>query len=95
MLAATINGNQSFLVVGKREHQNINKLLQYGQRKAASLLQPTNFDSRRTFPVLYSGSGDAPTLPLFPGGSGLPPNTWFLVPIRVHNPNGIANGSAV
>jgi len=72
MLAATINGNQSFLVVGKREHQNINKLLQYGQRKAASLLQPTNFDSRWTFPVLYSGSGDAPNIAPFPRGIRTP-----------------------
>ena len=71
MLAATINGNQSVLVVGKREHQNINKLLQYGQRKAASL-PPTNFDSRRTFPVLYSGSGDAPNIAPFPRGIRTP-----------------------
>jgi len=27
--------------------------------------------------------------------SGPPPNTWFLGPTRVHNPNGISIGSAV
>ena len=29
------------------------------------------------------------------GGSGAPFNTWFLAPIRVHDPNGISMGSAV
>jgi len=29
------------------------------------------------------------------GGSGLPSNTWFLGPIRAHNPNGISISSAV
>ena len=28
-------------------------------------------------------------------GSGPPSNTWFLGPIRVHNPKGISMGSAV
>ena len=34
-------------------------------------------------------------LPLPLGGSGSPPNAWFLGPGRVHNPNGIAIPSAV
>jgi len=46
--------------------------------------------------VLYNGPTlshlkIAPSL----GGSGRPSNTWFLGPIRVHNPNDISFGSSI
>jgi len=49
-----------------------------------------------SFPTLYNGEEHGPPkLPLPLGGSWLPPNTWFLGPTQVHNPNGISISLAV
>ena len=45
-----------------------NKLLQYWQRKVASLLPPACFGSQEIFPILYNGLGDAPPKMPFPQG---------------------------
>jgi len=36
-----------------------------------------------------------PKIAPYPWGIGPSPNTWFLGPTQVHNPNGISTGSAV
>jgi len=45
-------------------------------------------------PILYSGQPFPPKLPLLMG-IWTPSNSWFLGPIRAHNPNIISFGSAV
>jgi len=50
---------------------------------------------RRVSHYITMGRYVFPKLPLFLGGSGPPPNTWYLGPARVIKPNGISIGSAV
>ena len=80
---------------------NDNKLLQYLQQKTASAVTyriTSILSTARVcgwiFPILYNRLGDVPPNCPFPWGAGLPLNTWFLRPTRVHSPNGILIGSA-
>jgi len=45
--------------------------------------------------IVYKGRPIFLKLPLPMQGSGTPSNTWFLGPIRAHNPNGSSIGLAV
>jgi len=58
------------------------------------LVQPFLHSSRQKVSILYNRQPFPQKLPLPTGGSG-PHLTWFLGPIRAHNPNGILIGSAV
>ena len=74
-----------------------NKLLQYWQRKAASLLPPIldNFGARRIFLIAYTfGLGDDSKFASFPGGRGFN-LTWFFGSNWVHALNDISSGSGV
>jgi len=88
----------SWLAVPK-ELMAKNKWLQYWQERPHCCCHlPNNFGSFQILPILRSRPGDASPPKkncCFPwGGSGPPPNTWFLGPIWVHNPNSILTGSA-
>ena len=63
---------------------------------ACGSVQPFLHSSRQTVHILYKGPPPSQNCP-FAWGSGPPsrPNTWFLGPTRVQNPNGISIGSAV
>jgi len=55
-----------------------------------------NFGSHQIFPIFHNRPGDAPQKTTHcTGGSRPPHKMWFLGPIQVHTPNGIAIGSAV
>ena len=57
--------------------------------------QPSLCSSPYSLPILYNEAGHVPLkLPISLRGSGPPPNTWFLGPTRVHNPNSILIASA-
>ena len=74
-----------------------NKLLQYWQRKAASLLPPIldNFGARRIFLIAYTfGLGDDSKFASFRGGRGFN-LTWFFGSNWVHALNDISSGSGV
>jgi len=57
-------------------------------------IQPFSHRWPQSVPTLYYGRPFPQKLPLPMEGSG-PHLTWFLEPIRVHNPNGISIGSAI
>ena len=70
-----------------------NTLFVWSTQTVCRLGQPFFCSSLETLPVLFNGVGHvAPKLPLSLWGSGPSPNTWFLVPTRVHNPNGMSIG---
>jgi len=62
---------------------------------ASRSVQPFLQGSLQSIPIPYNGPPLTPKLAPSVGNSGPPPNTWFLWPTRVLNPNSITNNSTI